>query len=659
MTPEGALMRGGSTRMRLGNPRSSSIGTGEGHSRVSGGGHCRAAGMGPRRAAGMGPRRAAGMGPRRATGEGHSQLSDGGHCQVSGGGDDQGAGGMVGISHPPQHRLRPSLCGLAALSVCVMMAVTSVVEGGDLVINEVCYDPAGSDQGQEYVEIFNGSAAPIDLEGVVLEGGNGAQPDAWAVQWSAGDGLQLESGVCLWIGGIPEGVDGEPHAPVNLRLQNGPDAVRLRRGEVVLDLVGWGEHEWPIYYEGEPAVDVASGRALARQSDGVDTDNNAHDFVPAEMLTPGRSNNTIPAIEMEVLEAVPPVARPGQAVAWTARLCNATREPVPGSGVQISWSGASLELLLPEVFEPQTSHDLTWFEEAPDSLGVFAYEFAVSVAERTAAAQSALRVGCGPLVIVEIQFDPEDDEGEWIEVLAREDVPELSGWTLTDAGAQSLTIAAAEALLAGERGLLAEDPAALRVRYPDLPAGLILETEGSWPTLNNTPQDDLGAADALILRDPSGVPSDYAAYNPAPGAGDGVSLERRDPLLPPEPAQDWIPSPWGSSPGAPGAMESLTPARDRLVLEPSFLDRSQGPGCLILPPAAAGMAAWEAGVYDLAGRRLRTLSLQERDGSPVFWWDGCDANGDQPAAGLYVVNVRSWSEAGACRRWTEALTVAP
>ena len=59
----------------------------------------------------------------------------------------------------------------------------------DLVITEVHYDPVGDDIGLEYVEIFNATGAPIDLENYRLRGD--VDMDFPAIQLPAGTALAL------------------------------------------------------------------------------------------------------------------------------------------------------------------------------------------------------------------------------------------------------------------------------------------------------------------------------------------------------------------------------------------------------------------------------------------------------------------------------------
>ncbi|HQJ96707.1 MAG TPA: lamin tail domain-containing protein, partial [Candidatus Cloacimonas sp.] len=50
----------------------------------------------------------------------------------------------------------------------------------EIVINEVCYDPVGSDEGFEWIELYNNGSTGIQLEGAkILSGGS-----SYAVQYT-------------------------------------------------------------------------------------------------------------------------------------------------------------------------------------------------------------------------------------------------------------------------------------------------------------------------------------------------------------------------------------------------------------------------------------------------------------------------------------------
>lgn len=154
------------------------------------------------------------------------------------------------------------------------------------VISEVLYDPAGSDNGKGFVELFG---SPGDsLDGLILEGINGSGGGVTHSLALAGvipaDGVFVIADDAT--GGGTEVAEADWIASLNL--QNGPDSVVLRLGTTILDAMGYGDFSGLIFAgEGSPAPDVSNGTSLARIDPGHDTNNNLLDFELLATPTPG------------------------------------------------------------------------------------------------------------------------------------------------------------------------------------------------------------------------------------------------------------------------------------------------------------------------------------------------------------------------------------
>ena len=155
-------------------------------------------------------------------------------------------------------------------------------------IEEVLYNPEGTDAGAEYVEI-RGEVGTV-LDGVRLTGVNG------------GSGFELfapivlagsigDSGVFVIAGASVPEID-FPLGEVTI--QNGPDTLQLFAcdGRTLLDSVAYGDFGADDEFAGEraSAAPVAEGLSLSRCADAEDSDNNQNDFGPAAP-TPGRVAN--------------------------------------------------------------------------------------------------------------------------------------------------------------------------------------------------------------------------------------------------------------------------------------------------------------------------------------------------------------------------------
>lgn len=164
-----------------------------------------------------------------------------------------------------------------------------------VVINELCYDDSGTDD-YEFVELYNGGAAAVDISGWMLIEEDGAS--------TSGGTHTIMPGVILAPGAFY--VIGMPAVPnVNetlaFTLENGPDGVYLADATGAFeDGVTWEMNRWsnpiPTWLEGDGLAgdiqlheNVGNFNSISRVLDGLDTDNNGCDFHPAPW-TPGSLN---------------------------------------------------------------------------------------------------------------------------------------------------------------------------------------------------------------------------------------------------------------------------------------------------------------------------------------------------------------------------------
>ncbi len=176
---------------------------------------------------------------------------------------------------------------LALLSPVIFFA-SSEVRATPL-ISEILYDAAGSDDGRSFVELFGRPGTPLD--GLTLEGVNGANgvvgPLIRLHGTFPGDGLFVVADQTAL------GVSFVDHFDLlaDFDFQNGPDSVRLRAGDQILDALGYGEFGPDEFFAGEgaPAPDAPSGSSLARRFADLDSDDNATDFWVRSTPTPGQA----------------------------------------------------------------------------------------------------------------------------------------------------------------------------------------------------------------------------------------------------------------------------------------------------------------------------------------------------------------------------------
>ncbi len=159
------------------------------------------------------------------------------------------------------------------------LLLAQLVQAG-VVINQVLYDPVGTESGGEAVELKNFGSSAVDISGWVLS------TESSDVDSTIPDNTVLQSGAVFLIAdeGWDDGKDDSSWKSADyeekITVGNTDSGIALISGGSVVDAVGWGD-EANIennMYEGSPAVPVPAGKALLRIQD---TDDNSEDFVEA------------------------------------------------------------------------------------------------------------------------------------------------------------------------------------------------------------------------------------------------------------------------------------------------------------------------------------------------------------------------------------------
>ena len=158
-----------------------------------------------------------------------------------------------------------------------------------VVINEIMADPSGTDSGHEWIELYNGSGADVDVSGWVVQGGS----SSYSFLGSFPEGMILLAGEYLLVGDELVEVDlgMVPDVVLSMSLGNAgsnADSVRITDCiDQVIDTVVYGNQlnendAWiddlgniPTSFAPKPS----SGQTIARSPNGVDTNDAGIDFV--------------------------------------------------------------------------------------------------------------------------------------------------------------------------------------------------------------------------------------------------------------------------------------------------------------------------------------------------------------------------------------------
>jgi hypothetical protein len=591
--------------------------------------------------------------------------------------------GSVQASRPSSRkRDRPLTPQRASLPASAALATSLVLLGAcaaaaDPVLNEVLYDPPGADGGSEFVELLNTGVSALDLAGLRLEFANGAAAPAWERRWEGAAGDSLQPGARWLIADSGWTGSETPNALVSLRLQNGPDAVRLRRGETVLDLLGYGDLTDAALFEAAPHPGAA-GASLARRPDGADSDRNDQDWVVCAEPTPGRPNFPAHALQLLGVAAEPPsLPAPGCAVTLAVTLRNTGLAAFPaGIAVLSDGGGTTLAEAAWTALAPQAEATVTctWSPLFAGDVNL-GLEMAAPAVDTPILALGRYHVGPSPLSVWEVMADPADGGGEWIEVAAGpEAVVELGDYLLSDAGG-TLRRLPSRQMVPGERLVLAQDAAAFRDWWegllaagapppcPGLPAvPQLAELPGGWPALNNSPGEGRPYAERVHLHAADGSVLDHATLG-ARGTvvTGGRSLERRAESAPGDPADLWgaCMAAAGATPGCRNSLESPLHAPLNVLAASPGTFAAGSDGVSFTLNLAAPAAAWRLTVWDLWGRRVRDLGGDELGaGRRHVAWDGRDDTGRFVPPGPYVAVLDRLEADGGRRDGTRLLIVA-
>jgi len=517
-----------------------------------------------------------------------------------------------------------------------------------LVINEVYYDHPGTDDGYEFIEIFNNSANAVPLGGVTLEFHNGSGT-GWEVRWNAGATDSIAANGLFLVGGAL--VSPAADALATLALQNGPDAVRLAVNGETVDLVAYGDLDDPDYAEARSAPGTGSGASLARIPDGADTDDNAADF-RVETPSPGRRNVPVHNVTLSLggaTRALDVRAAPGnETLVFTLRNAGLAEVAAGAVTVTVDDSTAAGTRRAAEVESGAAIAPGSAGDVAAQVFIADGYHWLVATAryasdERNGddAAVLVRRAGALELLVSEVLAAAPDGCPQFVEIHNAGPVPRsLRGFGMRDRTHASAIVTTDSVVVApGAFVALTPDVDALRRRFPAAAPAALVAFAGTWPALNRSGG---AVADSVVLVDAYGLAVDAIGY-PALASGDARSVERVD-LFWPGAGGVWIASqdPRGATPGAAPSHAVTRPvAPGEVRVAPNPFAPEAGEVLEIALSGTAGVGRAVVDVWDVRGRLVAALGAAAAFPA-VFLWDGAGA-----PPGFYIVACRWYDDGGA------------
>ncbi len=396
----------------------------------------------------------------------------------------------------------------------------------DVVINEVLYDPDGSDTGYEWIELYNNSSSGISLSLWKIEKA-GSEFETVFIFDPFEDNYIAAHSYFLIGEEFVTGCD----LTENLAFQNGgaeTDGIRLVSPDllytdtILYDSPNSNELPDDISNPGEYfAPDVDGGNTLARKHDGEDSNNCEIDFFECEVPTPGEAN--IYPIDLAVsnleiyendgeywLQIVVENLSTENVDNLTASINIAVNDTLIGTYELPTIPAESTIDFSCQIGELVNGYHLIIVEL------IYFYDNEIDNNH----AESSLLNGASPFVLNEIMFKPLSTNQEWVEIFNRtECVYSVDNLRIMDASGGIISFYGDIPPM--DYIVVCEDTILFMQTYPEVdPEKVIFASD--WTSLNNTDE-------TLILTDEFETKFDSTSYN-GNSCPANFSIERVDPF---------------------------------------------------------------------------------------------------------------------------------
>jgi len=501
----------------------------------------------------------------------------------------------------------------------------------EIVINEVHYDPKGTDSGYEWIELYNNGDSDINLQGgQILCGGI-----TFELVYELPSFI-LRAHRFLLIG---ESQVTQAQLITPLGFQNGgteTDGIRYVSSDgTYTDTVLYDSpntHQLPDesgMVATSFAPDVPEGYSLARRIDGLDTNNCEFDFLSESQPTPGLPNHRYIDYALSSPEVYYSDSFWHYQVAVknlssiTTNICADLNIFLDESSiaeyiVPIIAPGDSLlyEGMIP--VEDDLNHLIKFMLTLVDDIDLTNNQYTIWLGESESQ----------PPVINEIMYNPLTGFPEWVEIYALDSAK--SDYILKDKADNQCSFS-----LPASSGyfVLSSNPDSFINQYPGCSPSLVLPSTG-WTSLNNE-------GDSLYLFDQEQNLIDQMSYT-GDNSHKGISLER---YLTDSQEVKWryCLNELGSTPGQPNSQApSLPQFSGTFHITGSPCNPQKGENINIYYKLESANSYVDCYVYDRQGRKVFVLAnnlMISSEGN--LSWNGKDSSGKYLPRGLYFISWKS------------------
>ena len=533
----------------------------------------------------------------------------------------------------------------------VMLLALSIPIKSQILINEVMFNPEGSEQTDEFVEIIHaGDGGPVSLSGWTL--GDGGSTDAIA---DAGCGFVLQPGQIglildpdyfkqssLYNAIIPDGtmiftISGSTFGQGGFSNSTSEPVLLFDCENFIVDSVRY-------------PVSLKPGHSYEKVIFGYQSFQKSN-WKESRLIhgTPGAMNSVAPldidgAITEHYYTLVP--AEACFDITFHLNVFNLGRLPVQAE-TAVSLASHDSDAELPKEICRQKiagleSGDSIWVHLSwhIEHAGAYDVDAELHIASDqdpdNNQVQFMMLVPYQPeaLVLNEIMVWPASGLSEWIEIYNPSDFKiDLNGWTLTDSDtSQHYMISEGPLIIFPGQYLVLSGQA---IQFENM--NPMMSVMNQFPILNNQ-------YDAVYLYDPSKTLIDHVIYTASSGLESGLSLERIRRESNAQDSTNWHHCTLLAG-GTPGYQNSVNmPDRlkhaELLAAPNPFYPNRQGnqENAMIHYVIPYDYAMVTVALFDIQGRRVRDLRTgQESPHEGSLIWDGRDNCGRMARTGIYVI----------------------
>lgn len=493
----------------------------------------------------------------------------------------------------PRRRLSASVVAILCLSLFLAPAATYGATVTHLVISEVLYDPASTEPGSEFVEVYNPTDLPASLLGWTIKDNSASDPLPGATV-APGQFLVIASSQADFLAANP-GYSGplvSLESPIGNGLSNTGDAVLLvDAAGAVVDAMSYGSDASGL---NPPCPDIPEGQSLSRTSPQNDGDN-ASDWSPGvpspgagwvPLPPPTPTNTATSSPTLTPTRTATATRTPSPTRTWTPTRTTTpsgtptvTASPTATASDTPQWTPTSSST--PSPTDPATPPETATATQTPDNTPS-PTRSPTATASRTptrtpsstpspsdtpSPTLTATSGSWPALLISEVFYDPPqsgtDTSYEFVELYNPSGgTVSIEGWRIRDNGGEDSLPAGV--IAPGAHLVIAASRDGFFANFPSFSGNLIALENTIGNGLSNT-------GDRVLLLAPDGSESDKVSYgsdatafDPAcPDVGAGASLARVPSGRDTNTAGDWHEQ-TAPNPGAQGSIPStptLTPSR--------------------------------------------------------------------------------------------------